>query len=165
MVTTRKGAGKRPGRGIDALGAVFDDDRAVANAGLVLPATLAGRLGLEALCDTTLDLGEREGAAQPGRKVMSIVHAMLLGADSIDDCAILRNGRANTARGAERFIVELVGRVRRVGATGPLTRRADSGFWSSKVINACRRHKIRFSVAVRGTAPIRWAIAAIPEGD
>jgi hypothetical protein len=41
-----------------------------------------------------------------------------------------RKGSANTGRGAQRFVRELVGRVRRAGTGGPLTLRADSGFWS-----------------------------------
>ena len=65
----------------DATRVVFDDERVVANAGVVLPAVLAGRLGLEALIDQSVDLGERAGAANPGRKVMSLVSAMALGAD------------------------------------------------------------------------------------
>jgi hypothetical protein len=53
--------------------------------------------------------------------------------------------------------------VRRAGATGELTMRMDSGFWSAKTIRACRRHRIRYSIAVRRTKPIRQAIAAIDE--
>ena len=70
----------------------FDDPRAVANAGLLLPATLAQRLGLEALVDETVDLGPRAGAARPGRKVLTLVHAVMAGADSIEDCDLLRAG-------------------------------------------------------------------------
>jgi hypothetical protein len=44
-----------------------------------------------------------------------------------------------------------------------LTLRADSGFWSSKTLAACRRHHIRFSVTVRQTATVAAAIAAIGE--
>ena len=55
----------------DATRVVFDDERAVANAGVVLPAVLAERLGIEALVDRTVDLGDRVGAANAGRKVMS----------------------------------------------------------------------------------------------
>ena len=210
----------------------------MADAGLILPATLAGRLGLEGLVDEAVDLGARPGAARPGRKVMTLVHAILAGADCIDDCQLLRageaqavlghrvmapstlgtflrsftfghvrqldrvselalgrawaagagpgagplvidldsticevhgyhkqgagfshtrvrgyhpllatradtgevlhlrmrRGQANTMRGAERFVRELAGRVRRAGASGPLTIRADSGFWAAKVI-------------------------------
>jgi hypothetical protein len=48
----------------------FGDERAFANAGVLLPAVLPDRLGIEALVDRTVDLGERAGAANPGRKVM-----------------------------------------------------------------------------------------------
>ncbi len=78
---------------------VFDDERAVANAGVMLPALLAGRLGIEALVDETVDLGDRPGAAHPGRKVMSLLSAMALGADCIDDCAVLRSGRTAVVLG------------------------------------------------------------------
>src|SRR5215211_911809 len=233
--------------------AVFDDDHAVANAGLLLPATLAERLGIEAAVDELVDLGGRPGAHRPGRKVLTLIHAIIAGADCIDDADVLRTGStaqvlghrvmapstlgtflrsftfghirqldrvaetllarawaagagpgdqeltidvdstvcevhghakggaaygytrrlgyhpllasradtgemlhlrmrtgsANTARGAERFVNELAGRVRRAGANGPLTLRGDSGFWSGKVIAACRRHGLRFSITVR----------------
>jgi hypothetical protein len=65
----------------DSAVVVFDDERAVANAGVMLPAVLAGRLGIEQLVDESIDLGDRDGAANPGRKVMSLVSAMALGAD------------------------------------------------------------------------------------
>jgi Transposase DDE domain group 1 len=226
----------------------FDDDHAVANAGLLLPATLAERLGIEAVADELVDLGERPGHHRPGRKVLTLVHALVAGADCIDDADVLRTGstakvlghrvmapstlgtflrcftfghvrqldrvaetvmgrawaagagpgeqpmtidvdstvcevhghhkqgaaygytrvlgyhpllatradtgevlharqrtgRAASGRGAERFVNETAGRVRRAGASGPLTLRADSGFWSAKVLAACRRHGIRF---------------------
>ena len=79
--------------GLDAIAVCFDDQRAVADAGIVLCATLARRLGIEALVDETVDLGERPGAANPGAKVMTLVSAMALGADCIDDCDVLRAGR------------------------------------------------------------------------
>ena len=79
----------------DGARVVFDDERAVANAGVLLPAVLAGRLGIEALVDRTVDLGDRAGAANPGRKVMSLVSAMALGADCIDDCGVLRAGQTS----------------------------------------------------------------------
>jgi Transposase DDE domain group 1 len=75
----------------------------------------------------------------------------------------MRKGSANTARGAQRFINETAGRIRRAGATGQLTLRADSGFWSAKVLAACRRHQLRYSITVRQTAPVTDAIAAIPD--
>jgi hypothetical protein len=83
----------------DGARVVFDDERAVANAGVVLPAVLAERLGIEALVDRTVDLGERSGAANPGRKVMTMVSAMVLGADCIDDCDVLRSGQTSAVLG------------------------------------------------------------------
>jgi hypothetical protein len=252
---------------LNSLGVGFDDDRAVANAGLLLPATLAQRLGIKAVVDGLVDLGDRPGAHRPGQKVLTLVHALLAGGDCINDADVLRTGstvavlghrvmapstlgtflrsftfghirqldrvaetvlgrawaagagpgnkpmtidvdsticevhghhkggaaygytrqlgyhpllatkadtgevlharqrtgRAASGRGAERFVNELAGRVRRAGAGGPLTLRADSGFWSAKVLAACRRHDIRFSVTVRQTRTVAAAIAAMPE--
>jgi hypothetical protein len=270
MVTMPKdGTPGRPGP-LDRLEVAFDDGRAVANAGLLLPATLAQQFELEALCDRVVNLGRRAGAARPGRKLMTLVHAILAGADSIDDCDLLRagasgqllghrvmapstlgtflraftfghvrqldrlcelaltrawaagagpgsapmvmdldsticevhgykkqgagfahtrvrgyhpllatraqtgevlhvrmrRGQANTMRGAERFVRELSGRVRRAGARGQLTIRADSGFWATRVIEALQQHQIRFSISVRtGNKGIAGAIAAIPDAD
>jgi hypothetical protein len=83
----------------DSAVVVFDDERAVANAGVMLPAVLAARLGIEQLVDRTVDLGDRPGAAHPGRKVMTLVSAMALGADCIDDCDVLRSGRTDQVLG------------------------------------------------------------------
>lgn len=85
----------------DSAVVVFDDERAVANAGVMLPGVLATRLGIEALVDRMVDLGERPGAANPGRKVMTLVSAMALGADCIDDCDVLRAGRTGEVLGHE----------------------------------------------------------------
>jgi hypothetical protein len=83
----------------DRSAVVFDDERVVVNAGLVLAVTLGRRLGLEALVDAVVGLGKRPGASRPGRKVLSLVHAMLLGADCIDDCDVLRAGRTEAILG------------------------------------------------------------------
>ena len=83
----------------DATRVLFDDERAVANAGVLLPAMLAGRLGIEALVDRIVDLGDRAGAANPGRKLMTLVSAMALGADCIDDCDVLRSGQTRAVLG------------------------------------------------------------------
>jgi hypothetical protein len=77
----------------DATRVVFADERAVANAGVLLPAILADRLGIEGLVDEAVDLGDRSGSANPGRRVMSLVSAMAWGADCIDDCDVLRSGQ------------------------------------------------------------------------
>src|SRR5215211_5208099 len=76
--------------GLDGVAVVFDDERAVADAGIVLTATLAQRLGIEALVDERVVLGERVGAGNAGAKVMTLISAMALGADCIDDCDVLR---------------------------------------------------------------------------
>ncbi len=89
--------GKQP----DRVAVVFDDERAVADAGVVLPAALAARLGIEALVEECVDLGDRAGAANPGAKVMTLVSAMALGADCIDDCDLLRAGRTGEVLGHE----------------------------------------------------------------
>jgi hypothetical protein len=85
--------------GLDRVRVRFDDRRAVADAGIALPVTLAARLGIEALVDRFVRLGERVGAANAGSKVMTLIAAMLLGADSIDDCDILRSGRIGVLLG------------------------------------------------------------------
>jgi len=85
--------------GLDGIVVEFDDERAVADAGIVLAATLARRLGIETLVDQTVDLGERPGAANAGAKVMTLISAMALGADCIDDCDLLRAGRTGQVLG------------------------------------------------------------------
>jgi len=85
--------------GLDGVRAAFDDERAVANAGVALVATLAARLGIEALAGRLVCLGERAGAANAGRKVMTLIYAMALGADCIDDCDMLRSGRTGALLG------------------------------------------------------------------
>jgi Transposase DDE domain group 1 len=252
---------------LDQVEIAFDDQHSVASAGLLLPATLAERLGIEQATDQLVDLGERPGAAHPGRKLLTLVHAMLAGGDCIDDVELLRcgstqavlghrvmaastvgtflraftfghirqldrltetilgrawaagagpgdgpvtidvdsticevcgyhkqgagygythrlgyhpllatradtgeilharlrKGSANTARGIARFVDELVARLRRAGASGELTLRMDSGFWSAKLIRRLRRHRVRYSITVRQTKTVRAAIAAIPD--
>jgi Transposase DDE domain group 1 len=251
----------------DAARVVFDDERVVANAGLLLPTVLAGRLGLEALVNQAVDLGDRAGAANPGRKVMTLVSAMCLGADCIDDCDVLRcgqtqavlghrvaapstlgtflrgftfghvrqldrvlavslrrawaagagpgagrlivdvdsfvgqvygyakqgagygythklgyhpilatragtgevlhirarKGSANTARGALRFVEELIPRIERAGATGPKLLRADSGFWNKQIMSRLQAAGWTYSIGVRQQAHVKTAVETIPE--
>jgi hypothetical protein len=78
---------------LDAVQVGFDEPRLISDAGLLLAATLADRLGIEQLVNDSVWLGYRvAGAALPGRKVMSLVHGMLSGADCIDDMNVLRAG-------------------------------------------------------------------------
>ena len=86
--------------GLDGLRVEFDDERVVCDAGVMLVATLAERLGVEALAGRLVRLRrDRPGAANAGRKVMALVFAMVLGADSIDDCGALRAGRTRRLLG------------------------------------------------------------------
>jgi hypothetical protein len=86
--------------GLDGVEVVFDDERVVSDAGVMIVATLAQRLGVEALAgDLVLLRRERPGAANAGRKIMALVFAMILGADSIDDCGVLRAGRTGRLLG------------------------------------------------------------------
>ncbi len=86
--------------GLDGLRVEFDDERAVSDAGVMLVATLAERLGIEALAGRLVQLRrDRPGPANAGRKVLALIFAMLLGADSIDDCALLRAGRTRRVLG------------------------------------------------------------------
>ena len=254
----------------DRIHVAFDDHRLVANAGLILPATLALRLGLGELVDRHVDLGDAPGRANTGDKLMTLVASALSGGDCIDDagslrsgstglvlgCVVkapstlgtflrsfrwghvrqldrvsrellarswaagagpgdgpltidldsticetyglakegarrhgytgqrgyhpllavaagtgevlmarLREGRANTARGAAHFLRETLGRVRYAGAKGQLTVRADSGFYAHAIVAVCRKMKVRFSVTVRQHQSLRSLIEAIPEGD
>jgi hypothetical protein len=247
---------------LDRVEVTFDGDRMVADAGLILPATLSQHLGVEALVDELVSVGHR-----PGRELLTVVHALLAGGDCIDDADILRSGAtsevvghevmapstigtwlrsftfghvrqldalterlltaawaagagpgaaplvidvdsticqthgyakqgatygytrqrgyhpllatradtgeilharmrkgsANSSRGAQRFVRETIRRVRRAGATGPIVLRADSAFWSAKVITACRDHNVRFSITVRATKAVVAAIDGIDE--
>jgi len=249
------------------LNMVFDDDHAVAGAGLALVAILSTKLGTFELANELIDLGDVPGHATPGRKVLTLIHAMVAGAECIDDCDVLRagatgrvlghyvmapstlgtflraftfghvrqldslgeallrrawafgagpggapmtididstvcevygkqkqgsgygytkvlgqhplvatradtgevlhirhrKGSAHTGRGAQRFVREVFGRVRRSGASGPLTLRADSGFYSKHVVKACRDHRVRYSITVRQDKAVVEAIEEITE--
>ena len=80
----------------DRIRILFDDHRLVANAGLILPATLALRLGLSQLLRKHLNLGGAPGRANTGDKMMTLVASALAGGDCIDDADVLR--ASGTAR-------------------------------------------------------------------
>jgi hypothetical protein len=86
--------------GLDGVQVKFDDERVVCDAGIAVVATLALRLGIEALAVDLVRLRrDRPGAANAGRKVMALIYAMVLGADSIDDTGVLRAGRTGRLLG------------------------------------------------------------------
>ena len=71
----------------------------MANAGLLLPVTLAQHLGLGELVDNHVDLGDAPGRANPGDKMLTLVASALAGGDCIDDADVLRTGRTAGALG------------------------------------------------------------------
>jgi Transposase DDE domain group 1 len=252
---------------LDRVDVIFDDEHAVADAGLVLPATLAEHLELRELIDDSVDLGDAAGRANVGHKAMTLIHSALAGGDCIDDADALRagdtqavlghgvlapstlgtflrsftwgharqldrasgellarawtagggpggepvtldvdsticetyglakqggvfghtkvrgyhpllaavagtgdvvhcrlrGGNANSGRGAGGFLTETFNRIRAAGATGPVTLRADSGFYSRKVVDACRHADVRFSITVKLSKALRQVIAEIPD--
>ena len=78
--------------------------------------------------------------------------------------ARLREGRANTARGAAHFLRETVSRVRHAaGPAGSSPMRADSGFYTHAVAAVCRRMDVRFSITIRQHKSLHNLIEAIPE--
>src|SRR3990172_7912681 len=89
----------RSSHSLDRLGISFDDDRLVAAAGLLLPATLAAHRGLRELVDEQLDLGSARGRANGGDKFLTLVMSALAGGDSIDDANTLRAGRTGRVLG------------------------------------------------------------------
>ena len=117
------------------------------------------------ICETySLD---KEGAQRHNYTGQRGYHPLLAVAAGTGDVlmARLREGRANTARGAAHFLRETVGRVRCAGAKGQLTVRADSGFYAHALVSACRMLDVRFSITIRQHASLRNLIEAIPEGD
>ena len=250
---------------IDRLEVVFDDESLVADGGLLAAGTLMDRLGLEELWDEMLRLGDRVGGANPGRKVLSLVAAMLVGGTHIDHADRLRAGatagvlpyrvmapstlgtflrsfgrddmglvdaaleetlrrvwaagagpgdggvtidvdstvcgvcgkakegagfghdgvlsyhpllatRAETGeiiaarlreggsqRGNVGFVAEAVGRVRRAGASGPITLRADSGFYSYNMVATLNKLGVDYSITVPLYSNVGAAIGAIAQ--
>jgi Transposase DDE domain group 1 len=254
-------------RAIDRIEVTFDDETLVADVGLIVPATLMVRLGLEALVNQMVRLVGRVGGALPGRKVLTLVAAILAGGSQIGHADKLRAGatgvvlpfrvmapstlgtflraftfghvrqldaviaetirrawslgagpgtdpvtidldsticevhgkakqgaaygytrqfgyhpvlatradsgevlharlrKGSSQRGHKRFVEELVARVRRAGAAGALTLRADSGFFSWELIKTLNRLGIAWSITVGMNPSVRKTIAAIDDND
>lgn len=82
----------RVSRGLDRVAVTFDDPNLVANAGVLLVATLSARLGVGAIVDAAVRMAGLVGGARPGRKVLTLVHAIVAGASHIDHADMLRAG-------------------------------------------------------------------------
>ena len=83
----------------DRIDTAFAGSQLVADAGLLLPATLIGRLGLRELVDRHVGLGRAPGRANAGDKVASLVLSALAGGDCIDDANALRAGGTDAVLG------------------------------------------------------------------
>ena len=106
----------------DRIRIVFDDHRLVANAGLLLPATLARHLGLRELVDHHLDLGGAPGRANTGDKLMTLVASAMAGGDCIDDADVLRTGGTACTLGGTVKAPSTLGRSFRWGHVRQLDR-------------------------------------------
>jgi hypothetical protein len=116
--------------------------------------------GAPKACDT------KQGAAYGYTRQLGLHPLLATRADTGEVLhARMRKGSAGSGRGAQRFVRETIGRVRRAGATGKLVFRADSGFWSRKVITACVDHHAEFSITVPRHKVIRTAIGSIDDVD
>src|SRR5437899_598333 len=113
---TRSPAQEAPSRcrhhrtALDRVEVSFDDDRLVADAGLMLAATLSQHLGLKDLLDRHVDLGGAPGRANVGHKAMTVVHSVLAGGDCIDDAAGLQAGGTEEILGHELRAPSTLGR-------------------------------------------------------
>ena len=99
----------------------------------------------------------KEGAHHHGYTGKRGYHPLLAIAAGTGDVLMsrLREGRANTARGAAHFLRETVGRVRYGGASGQLTVRAGSGFYTHSVVAVCRKLDVHFSITIHQRASLR----------
>jgi PII-like signaling protein len=79
-------------RGLDRIAVTFDEDNLVANAGLLVVASVARKLRLESLINQLVHIPVGDGGFQPGRKVLTLTHAMVAGASHIDHANVLRAG-------------------------------------------------------------------------
>jgi hypothetical protein len=110
----------RSSHSLDGLDTAFDDDRLVADAGLLLPATLAHRIGLRDLVDEHLDLGDKPGHANAGDKLLTLVLSALAGGDCIDDANALRAGGTERVLGFSVLSdVDLSDQIDQPGQVGP----------------------------------------------
>ena len=89
---------------LDPIRVSFDDERAVADAGLMLTGTLIGRLGLERTIDARVSRGYR-----PGRKLLTVVSTLLAGGDCIDDIGLLHAGATANIVGHDTVAASTVG--------------------------------------------------------
>ncbi|MDQ6613238.1 MAG: IS1380 family transposase [Actinomycetota bacterium] len=111
--------------------------------------------------------GVKKQGARFGHTKVRGVHPLVAAAAGTGDVLGIRarGGNAHTARGAASFLTEVFNTTRAAGGTGPLTLRADAGFYSKAVAECCRKHKVRFSLTVKLSKALHKVISQIPEED
>jgi hypothetical protein len=76
----------------------------------------------------------------------------------------LREGKAGSGRGAASLVKEAIKTLRSAGVTATIVVRADSAFFSAKLVKACRDAPgVQFSITVANQPNIRASIEKIPE--
>lgn len=109
---------------------------------------------------------KKQGAAYGYTKVLGYHPLVATRADTGEILHIRqRKGSAGSSRGAKRFIEELVARVRRAGATGPLTLRADSAFFAWETIATLKAKDVKFSITVPQNPVVARIITQIPDTE
>jgi len=131
----------------------------------------AGPGGAPLTIDVDSTITETYGLAKQGAKFghtkVRGYHPMLATVAGTEEVvgARLRGGNAHTARGAAGFLTQVFNRVRRAGAAGQITLRADAGYYNSKVTEACRKAGVTYSITAKLSKAIHQAISKIPESD
>jgi hypothetical protein len=105
----------------------------------------------------------KEGAAYGYTHQMGY-HPLVASRADTGEILHVRLRKGSSQRGANRFVEELIARVRRAGAGGEILLRADAGFWSRKLIDTADRLGVSYSITVNLNTSIRAAIEGIPEG-
>ncbi|MBR7839671.1 IS1380 family transposase [Actinospica durhamensis] len=75
----------------------------------------------------------------------------------------LRKGSAGSGKGADTLVAEAIRALREAGVTAMILVRADSAFFSAKLVKAIRAAGACYSITVANTKTIRAAISQIPE--
>ena len=130
------------------------------------PGSAPVTIDIDSSIHETYGLKKQGGAKFTHTKVRGYhpLYAVIAGTGDVVH-ARLRGGNANSGRGAPSFVTETFNRVRAAGATGPLTLRADSGFYAGRVTAACRKAGVRYSITVKLNQALHKVIAGIADSD
>ena len=105
---------------------------------------------------------QKQGAAY-GYTGVKGYHPLIASRADTAEIVHSRLRKGSSQKGHNQFIAEVVARVRRAGATGEILVRADSGFWSRKLIDTLSRLNCLYSITVAQNPSIRTRIGQIPD--